>query len=81
MKDLPTTEVPEDLNFIPVKEARKKYNLGSISTVERYIKNGTLPPPIELGPRMRGWTVATIRKHFQKLEQEAAERAEQGDAA
>jgi predicted DNA-binding transcriptional regulator AlpA len=42
-----------DLEFIRADVLRKKFGI-SRTTLWRYIKNGTFPPPIELGPGVRG---------------------------
>lgn len=33
----------------------------------RQVKAGTFPPPIKLGPQLRGWRVGTIREYLKKL--------------
>jgi hypothetical protein len=80
MKDLPATEIPDDLKLIRrSKDAVPIY--GSVSRQKRGIAEGSIPQALVISERRQGWTVKMIREHFQKLEKEAVERAEQGNAA
>ena len=64
-------QLPEDLQIIKFGKEAQAAGLGSTSSQERYIREGRLPPPLEIGPRNRGWTPDMIRRHFAKLEREA----------
>lgn len=43
-----------------INEVKSKTGDGANSTVYSRVENGTLPPPIKIGPRASGWVEAEI---------------------